>query len=172
VWPPLNIWNRHRIALGEDVLIEKGARFAVAETSIAESKEILLTIGNRTHFGQRMIIVCAGSVVIGDDVLAADNVFICDTYHEYRNISKPVAAQGNSPPRPVRIGDGAFLGVYSVILPGVQIGKGAYIGAGAVVTRDIPAHCVAVGNPARVVRYWDHTQGAWMSGDPRNAVQP
>lgn len=53
----------------------------------------------------------------------------------------------------VSIEDGVWIGGGAVILPGVTIGHNAVIGAGAVVTKDIPANAVAVGNPARVIRY-------------------
>ena len=53
----------------------------------------------------------------------------------------------------VRIEDGVWIGGGAVILPGVTVGRNAVIGAGAVVTKDIPANAVAVGNPARVIRY-------------------
>lgn len=53
---------------------------------------------------------------------------------------------------PVKIGNGCWIGGGVIILPGVSIGDGTVIGAGSVVTKDIPANCVAVGNPCRVVR--------------------
>lgn len=52
----------------------------------------------------------------------------------------------------VRIGNDVFVGVNSVVLANVTIGDGSIIGAGSVVTRDVPPHSVAVGNPARIVR--------------------
>jgi acetyltransferase-like isoleucine patch superfamily enzyme len=55
--------------------------------------------------------------------------------------------------RGVRIGRDARLGANCTVLPGVHIGERALIGAGAVVTRDVPAEAVVVGNPARVVKY-------------------
>ena len=54
--------------------------------------------------------------------------------------------------KPIRIGDNAWVGGGTVICPGVTIGEDAVIGAGSVVARDIPARCVAVGNPCRVMR--------------------
>lgn len=54
---------------------------------------------------------------------------------------------------PVHIGKGAHIGMGSIVMPGVTIGEGAIIGAGSVVTRDIPAWTIAVGSPAKVVRY-------------------
>ena len=54
--------------------------------------------------------------------------------------------------KPVRVGNGADIGVNAVLLPGVTIGEGAIIGAGAVVTRDVPAYAIAAGVPAKVMR--------------------
>lgn len=55
--------------------------------------------------------------------------------------------------RPVRIGHGAWIGDSVIVLPGVTIGDGAVIGAGSVVTKSVAAYAIAVGNPARVIRY-------------------
>lgn len=61
---------------------------------------------------------------------------------------------------PVKIEDGVWIGGGSIILPGVTIGRGSVIGAGSVVTRSIPADCVAVGNPCRVIKQIDNGGGA------------
>ena len=53
---------------------------------------------------------------------------------------------------PVTIGDSVWIGGSVTILPGVTIGSGTTIGAGSVVTRDIPDHVVAAGNPCRVIK--------------------
>ncbi|WP_187266988.1 DapH/DapD/GlmU-related protein [Microbacterium hatanonis] len=53
---------------------------------------------------------------------------------------------------PVWIGDDVWLGRGSIVLPGVSIGSGSVVGAGAVVSRDVPEYCVAVGVPARAIR--------------------
>ena len=54
--------------------------------------------------------------------------------------------------KPITIGDNVWLGGGAIILPGVTIGENSVVGAGTVVTKDIPANCVAVGNPARVIK--------------------
>ena len=54
---------------------------------------------------------------------------------------------------PITIDDYVFIGTRSIILKGVHIGEGATIGAGSVVTNDIPAKCIAAGNPCRIIRY-------------------
>jgi len=50
------------------------------------------------------------------------------------------------------IGDNVFIGIHSLILPGVKIGDSVIIGAGSVVTKDIPDNCIAAGNPARIIK--------------------
>ncbi|MFT4806339.1 MAG: acetyltransferase-like isoleucine patch superfamily enzyme [Algoriphagus sp.] len=52
----------------------------------------------------------------------------------------------------VIIKDGAHIGIGAILMPGVTIGEGAIIGAGSIVTKSIPAYCVAVGSPAKVIR--------------------
>jgi acetyltransferase-like isoleucine patch superfamily enzyme len=57
------------------------------------------------------------------------------------------------PPRPLVIGDDAWIGANAIVLPGCgRIGRGAVVGAGSVVTRDVPDFAVVAGNPARIVR--------------------
>lgn len=60
---------------------------------------------------------------------------------------------------PVTIGDNVWLGGGVIVLPGVTIGANTVVGAGAVVTKDLPANVVALGNPARVVRHLEDGAG-------------
>ena len=53
---------------------------------------------------------------------------------------------------PVTVGDNCWIGGGAILCPGVTVGDRTVIGAGSVVTRDLPADCVAAGNPARVIR--------------------
>jgi acetyltransferase-like isoleucine patch superfamily enzyme len=163
--PPFRVGCPEGIDIGRDVHVRPNAWFSVHGTRDPDGAP-LLSIGDRAQLGSDIVIACMGRVEIGPDVLTADRVFIGDTYHEYRDPARPIHAQGMAPPRPVRIGAGAFLGIGSIVLPGVTIGRNACIGAGAVVTTDIPDHCLAVGNPARVVRHWDPSAGAWVKGAP------
>lgn len=60
--------------------------------------------------------------------------------------------------KPITIGDNVWIGGNAVVVMGVTIGDNVIIGAGAVVTHDIPDNAVAVGNPARVIKYIDNTE--------------
>jgi len=162
--PPVRVSAPELIEIGAQVRILEGSWLSV-ERSVP-GVEPLLRIGDRVRIGRNCLIACVGSVTIEADVLTSDGVFIGDSYHDYRDPDAPVAAQPMAPPRPVFVGRGAFLGVNSVVLPGVSIGANAYVGAGAVVTRDVAPRTVVVGNPARPVRAWDPSERRWAAADP------
>lgn len=94
-----------------------------------------------------------GRCMIGSDVIMAPWVTIFTQNHNTGRVDIPIKYQGNTEEKPVIINDGAWIGYRVIILPGVEIGRGAVIGAGAVVSKSIPDYAVAVGNPARVVKY-------------------
>lgn len=112
----------------------------------------ILDVGDRTVFGHHVTIGVRERVTIGRACLIAELVSIRDHDHAFGNLDVPIRDQG-AVTAPITIGDGAWIGSKATIVKGVTIGRGAVIGAGAVVTRDVPALAVALGVPARVVRY-------------------
>lgn len=106
-------------------------------------------IGARTFINFGAVLLDVATITIGEDVQVGPNVqFLTPTHPldaELRR-AKYEAAE------PIRIGDNVWLGGGVIVLPGVTIGENTVVGAGAIVTRDLPANVVAVGNPARVVR--------------------
>jgi len=91
-----------------------------------------------------------GKVVIGSNVLIAPRVSIIATMHNFKDKDVLVRDQGVRY-ADVVIGDDVWIGSGAIIMPGVKIEKGAVIGANAVVTKDIPEYCVAIGIPAKIV---------------------
>lgn len=164
VYPPALIIGHHLIDVGSDVVVHPGAFLSVVDEHQGTSYQARLTIGDGVRIGSDMVIACCGSIEIADHVLTADRVYIGDTYHQYRDVSRPVLHQGLGDPRPVSIQRGAFLGINCAVLPGVTVGEGACVGANAVVTHDVPPHSLIVGNPARVVRRWDGSE--WVDVRP------
>jgi UDP-2-acetamido-3-amino-2,3-dideoxy-glucuronate N-acetyltransferase len=86
--------------------------------------------------------------VIGDDVFIGPNATFCNDLYP-RSKQYPTQFSG------VTIHNGASIGANATLLPGITIGETAMVGAGAVVTKDVPARAVVVGNPAKIVRYLD-----------------
>ena len=160
--PPARVNNPDCISIGDDVRILEQAWLAVyPQPGLPRPR---LVIGRGSRIGRAAHIACIGEVIIGEDVLTADHIFIADTFHGFDDPSKPIGRQPMAPPKPVRIERGAFLGIRCVILQGVTVGENAYVGAGAVVSQDVPPRTLVVGNPARVVKYYDEAAGEWRNG--------
>jgi acetyltransferase-like isoleucine patch superfamily enzyme len=110
-----------------------------------------IRIGRRTFIGEGTVIRGQGGVVVGDNVLFGPRVMVLAVEHVITDTTRPIMDQGITAAG-IRIEDDSWIGAGAMILDGVTIGRGACIGAGAVVTSDVPPHCVAVGVPARVIR--------------------
>jgi len=112
--------------------------------------------GHHTHLGRQvyanfgLILVDDTHIYIGDYTMLGPNVIIATGGHPILpELRGARALQYNMP---VHIGKNCWLGAGVIVMPGVNIGDNSVIGAGSVVTKDIPANVVAVGNPCRVLR--------------------
>lgn len=108
-----------------------------------------VTAGNRFYVNYNCVILDCAPVTFGDNVFIAPN---CGFYTAGHPIDAPTRNAGLEYARPIRVGSDVWIGGNVVVLPGVTIGDGAVIGAGSVVTRDVPPHVLAAGNPCRVIR--------------------
>lgn len=148
---PLSVRLYGRIYLKSAGEIEfgKGVCLAahVVPVEIVSHKGAQVLIGDHTFINYGTSITAYEKVSIGHNCLLGHYLSIVDR-NEYG------AEQGEAPPNaaPVFIEDHVWIGAHVIILPGVRIGRNSAIGAGSVVTRDIPANSLAVGNPARVLR--------------------
>ncbi|MBC8986449.1 acyltransferase [Pedobacter sp. N36a] len=115
-------------------------------------------IGAHTMIGIGSVVI--GPVKIGDHVMLAQNIVVSGLNHGYEDVNIPPSLQKEIR-KQITIGDEVWIGANSVITAGVTIGKHSVIGAGSVVTKDIPEFCVAVGNPAKVVKKYSATDKAW-----------
>ena len=111
--------------------------------------------GDFIQFGHRVFINAnctfqpAGKVEIGDDVYISSDVKFYTTIHP---VDPEERTAGKASVRPIKIGSKVWIGGGAILLPGVEVGEGTTIGAGSVVTRSIPARCIAVGNPCKVIK--------------------
>lgn len=147
----------HQSALAD----EEGARPILAELlgSLGEGAFVKpplyvdygehLHIGARTFVNYNLVALDVAAITIGEDCQLGPNVQLLTPTHPIEpqpRRDKLEAAQ------PITLGDNVWLGGGVIVCPGVSIGDNSVVGAGSVVTRDIPANVVAVGNPARVLR--------------------
>lgn len=158
-FPPAALFGEHAIRIGAGTLIGQGVALSAG---MAPGQELLtdriVSIGDRCLIGRDSSIVGHLEIVIEDDVYTGPRVYITDQNHDWHDLEVPIGRQ-SQPERPVRIGAGSWLGAGAVVLPGVTIGAHSVVGAQTVVSRDVPARSIVVGNPGRVVRAWTEGTG-------------
>jgi acetyltransferase-like isoleucine patch superfamily enzyme len=151
VGKPIAIIHGRHMSIGRGSFIREGARLeVVCRPGLPPGR---LEIGDHVSIEQGAHIVACDRVIIEDYALLAPRSTIIDATHAETvptDISR--ARQLLTDRVTTRIRRGVMLGANVVVFPGVTIGENSIIGANSVVTRDIPANCVAVGNPAKVVR--------------------
>ena len=108
-----------------------------------------LRIGARCFANFGLVALDVAAITIGDDVQIGPNVQLLTPTHPVD--PEPRRQKWEAAP-PITIGNTVWLGGGVIVLPGVTIGDNTVVGAGSVVTKDLPADVVAVGNPARVVK--------------------
>lgn len=130
--------------------------FSLGKNSVVESYSCInnavgdVFIGNNSRIGLHNTII--GPVTIGNHVILAQGVTVTALNHNYADPVIPICQQGVST-APIVINDDAWIGANVVILPGVTIGSHVVVAAGAVVTKDVPDHCIVAGVPAKVIKH-------------------
>ncbi len=136
---------------GATLRFGKGVSYFKYDSDVQVFKGAQLLIGScATNIG--LNIVCSDKIVIGNNVHIGRDVWIRDN-----NGGHTVIIKGYKDKAPVVIGDNVWICSNVNITKGVTIGEGAIISANSVVTTNIPAHCIAAGNPAKVIAedvYW------------------
>ena len=145
------------IKIGESSYIGNDTRLACFNNC---GKSPQLSIGDRTLLTNGVNILCAECITIGNDCMFAAYSSIVDEDHG-TDLSLGISYEEQPlVTSPVVIGNNVWVGQKACILKGVTIGDNCIIGANAVVKKDIPRNCIAVGNPARVVKRWE--SGRWV----------
>lgn len=140
------------IGLGSRSQVVIGPHCLLGHLLIHTEDSAEVVIGGASAFNGfvRFLLHEAGRIAIGEFCLFGGDVDV--TISDMHSILDASSGQRLNPAGNVTLGHRVWVGQRSTILKGVTISNDAIIGAGAVVTRDVPANCVAAGNPARVVR--------------------
>ena len=107
------------------------------------------SIGARTFVNYGAVFLDVGKIVLGADVQIGPNVQLLTATHPIEPVPRRDKWESSEP---ITIEDNVWLGGGVIVLPGITIGADTVVGAGSVVTKDLPAGVLALGNPARVVR--------------------
>jgi acetyltransferase-like isoleucine patch superfamily enzyme len=142
------------ITIGANSLVMHGSVLHVY--NFRDLPHAFIKIGRDSLVGEYNVIRGQGGVTIGDRVYTSPFTQIIAVNHVFNDPSRPFIEQGLTA-EGIVIEDDVWLGASVVVTDGVRIGQGSVVAAGAVVTRDIPAHSLAAGVPAKVIRTIDAT---------------
>lgn len=163
---PCYIRNGKNIFFNEGFTCGYNCRFEVIKD---ENSIGTIIFGKNCRLGDNVHVTSANEVIIGENALIASKVYITDCSHGdylcnrlYENPSFDNPAKRPIVSKQTRIGNNVWLGENVVILAGVSIGDGCILGASSVVTKDIPNNCIAVGNPAKVIKKYDLKSKKWI----------
>jgi len=146
----IDVFPYKRFNVGDNTTIKD---FTVINNGVGD-----VIIGDRVRVGIGTVII--GPVIMGNGSGTGQHVFISGFNHGYSDGSRNSSEQSLDI-KGVVIEDEAHIGANSVVTAGVTIGKRTQVGAGSVVTKDIPPYSVAVGNPARVIKQFNHETNQW-----------
>ena len=122
-----------------------------------------IIIGDNFYANHNLVILDCAEVVFGDNVFIGPN---CGFYSAEHPIDVNLRNQGLEYAKPIKVGNNVWIGGGVNVIGGVTIGDNAVIGAGSVVTKDIPANCVAVGNPCVPIRTLEASEIAEVTEKP------
>ena len=169
--------DERKVILGKNMQVQNGKCICIDKGSvIGDNSKLLCTveynsklldiqpqlhIGKNFHSTRDLTIQCARKVIIGDNVLCASNVFLIDYNHGTNPMCENYLDNALEISEGINIKDGVWIGNNVIILGNVTIGEKAIIAAGAVVTHSVPPYTIVAGNPARIIKVYNHSLGEW-----------
>jgi acetyltransferase-like isoleucine patch superfamily enzyme len=142
---------------------EIGHHSTIEDFTIINNAMGQVKIGHHVFVGASNVII--GPVILHDHIITAQHVVLSGMDHGFEHVSVAYRYQPCTVAEIV-IGEGCWIGANAVITAGVQVGKYSIIAAGSVVTKDVPPYCVAGGNPARLLKRFNHQTQQWEKAAP------
>jgi acetyltransferase-like isoleucine patch superfamily enzyme/SAM-dependent methyltransferase len=165
--PPLRILNPANIVIGDKTSIQEychinafrdlrflkdyiSARYKDDFSDDDYLYDSTIEIGRENQIGRFFFVSCTNRVLLEDNVLISERVFIGDNNHSFSHPNVPIMQQPNKKGKPVTVRQGSWIGVGAVILPGTQIGSYCAVGANSVCQGTFPDHSVIAAEHAKV----------------------
>ncbi len=157
--PPFRILNPHRIKIGDRTSIREGA-FIHAYQDLSELTNYIdpkykkdfniedylyeseIILGNEIQIGRFALISCTNSIVLKNNVLLSERVFIGDNNHSFNHPQVPIMQQPNKKGKPIEIGEGSWIGIGAALLSGTRLGQNCVVGANSVVDAEFESYSV------------------------------
>ena len=148
-WDDKRMWKNKMVGslyVAENAVLEVDAFDVYAGSRINVNQGAKLTLGSG-YMNHDCAMDCFDSITVGHHVVISERVVLRDSdNHSIKDSEKATVSA------PIVIKDHVWIGMNAIVLKGVTIGEGAIVAAGSVVNKDVPAHCLVAGVPAKVVK--------------------
>lgn len=165
----INPFKHHK---GKGALIRRRVRldvmpfnyFSIGNNSTIEDFSTInngvgaIVIGDRVRIGLGNTLI--GPITIGNDIMFAQNIVLSGLNHGYEDINLPISEQPVST-KPIVIEDEVWIGANAVITAGVTVGKHSIVAAGSVVVKNVAPYSIVGGNPAKLLKQYNHETKVW-----------
>lgn len=155
--------NPQNISIGKSVTIGPNCRIETV-VDYSDKRRPILTIGDNCSIEHYVHLYCANELRVGNDCMIASGCMVTDNNHGINPIIGRYSSQQLTT-KPTVLESNVWLGERVCILAGVTIGQNSIIGANSVVTKSIPANCIAVGLPAKVIKKFNFSKNEWERSD-------
>lgn len=167
--PPYRILNPHRISIGDRTSIQEYSHInAFQDLSFLQNYispryrdafrpeqyryDSHIHIGRENQVGRFFFVSCTNHILLEDNVLISERVFLGDNNHSFDHPDVPIMQQPNRTGEPIVLGRGSWVGVGAVVLPGTHIGPQSVVGANSVCKGVFPSHSVIATERAKLLR--------------------
>lgn len=161
------VYGTRSIHMGTGAYIHRHAWIEAVGSFGSDTFNSTIVIGKGFSASDRLHISAINQIEIGDHCLFGSGVYVGDHNHgsyrgeEQSSPGEPPVFRELVSHGPVIIGSNVWIGDNSVVVGPVTIGDGVVIGANSIVVKDIPAHTLAAGNPAKILKRYDAKYGKW-----------
>lgn len=162
---PWTISHPRHVRIGKRSTVGKGVILNAIRQHGTQTLSGQIDIGDDVYIGHGCQIHAMQTLQIGAGSVLSDRVYINDASHGMDPAAGLIMAQPIHSKGPIQLGEQVFVGIGSVILPGVVLGHHCVVAAQSVVTRGWPAGSMVAGNPARLIKTLDFGTGRWMAVD-------
>lgn len=150
------------VQIGSRVIVDRDVWLNIPY--LPEKVDPILILRDGCQIGRRCMISAQNRIEVGPKTLVSPSVLLMDHNHAFENVNVPIMEQGNTSGGTIRIEEGCWIGYGATIVCSrgeLIVGKNSVIGANTTLSRSVPAYSVVVGNPGRVVRRFDPSEGQW-----------
>lgn len=159
---PYMITNPELIDIGDYSIIQRNSKINCIVRYKCQKFDPSIKIGSRCYIGLYSQIYVMGHLIIGDDCVISDYIYINDALHPVEPFDLNILDYNIYSKGDIFIGDNCFIGYDVAILSGVNLGHHCVVASKSLVNKSFPPYSMVAGNPAKVIKIYNPLKKSWV----------